>query len=65
MDNKYEKAIKMLKAEHKCPSDIAYECGIERNVLRNATDGCFYEDCVVNCDFCRENALEYMIKEII
>lgn len=64
MEDKYKKAIELLKTSHSCPSNIAQEYNIDENVLHNITDGCHYDEWMGNCKFCRENALEFMLKNI-
>lgn len=64
MNNNYEKAIQMLKTEHKCPSDISQECNIDKNILHDMTCDCYYDECACNCDLCREDALMFMMKHI-
>lgn len=61
MNDKYEKAIQMLKKENKCPSDIAREYDIDKNILHDMTNDCCFDECTCNCDLCREDALLFMI----
>ena len=64
MRSRYEKAIHMLLTEHKCPSVIALECGIDGDILHDMTDGCHFDEWMGSCNSCREDALEFMMNFI-
>lgn len=64
MENKYKKAIELLKTSHDCPNIIASECGINADILHDMADGCYHDEWMGSCNVCREDALEFMMKHI-
>lgn len=64
MEEKYEKAMQMLRTSHLCPRYIADACGIDAEILHDMTDGCCFDDWGGSCSFCRDEALSAMVNRL-